>query len=164
MIKQIKYLVEDYFSSTEQMNTVMKNQQKQQKKFDKNNEARQQFIKNILGKITYNKYVNKGVLAPVPLSALHLTYDDFMSLYSVKNNDEVLMDKLITEIKKSYNRNDFKFVSNGVNEILQTNIVFKTFDDIIDFLFILEKSFKKIYKTDTVNWNNIAKKFRNYLK
>jgi hypothetical protein len=41
-----------------------------------------------------------------------------MSLYSVKNNDDVLMDKLITEIKKSYNRNDFKFVSNGVTEIL----------------------------------------------
>ena len=164
MIKEIKYLVEDYFNSTEQMNTVLKNQQKLQKKIDKNFDSRQQFIKSILGKITYNKYVNNGIFAPIPLSALHLTYTDFLSLYSIKNNDEELMNKFLSEIKKSYTRNDFKMVNNGITDVLQTNIVFKTLDDIIDFLMLIEKTFKKIYKIDKINWNQIAKKFRNYLK
>lgn len=164
MIKEIKLLVEDYFNSTEQMNTVLKNQQKLQKKIDKNFDSRQQFIKSILGKITYNKYVNNGIFAPIPLSALHLTYTDFLSLYSIKNNNEELMNKFLSEIKKSYTRNDFKMVNNGITDVLQTNIVFKTLDDIIDFLMLIEKTFKKIYKIDKINWNQIAKKFRNYLK
>jgi len=74
------------------------------------------------------------------------------------------MNKFLSEIKKSYIRNDFKMVNNGITDILQTNIVFKTLDDIIDFLMLIEKSFKKIYKIDVINWNQIAKKFRNYLK
>ena len=74
------------------------------------------------------------------------------------------MNKFLSEIKKSYTRNDFKMVNNGITDVLQTNIVFKTLDDIIDFLMLIEKTFKKIYKIDKINWNQIAKKFRNYLK
>ena len=59
MNKNIKRLVEDYFSGTEQMNMSINNQAKAQRKADKAYEGRQQFLITVLGKATYNKYAKK---------------------------------------------------------------------------------------------------------
>ena len=163
MVKNIKLLVEEYFNSTEQMNMLMKSYEKQKNKDDKAYEARQQFLSSILGRNTYNKYVNNGVFAPLPLSALHLTISDFSKL--INSKDLELITKVINEIGKSYARNDFNIVNvSETNKVIQTNIVLKTLDNIIDFLMVVKKAVKKVCKTEEMNWSAITMKFRNYLK
>lgn len=173
MIESIKLLVEEYMGSTDQMNASIKNQSKESKKADKNYEVRQQFLISILGKATYNKYVNKGTFAPVPLSALHLKLDDFFTMLpenagikikSIEEADLTNTDKVISELRKIYARNEIKFINCGTAYVLHTNIVFKTLDDIIDFFFNIMKAVKKVTKSDKIVWKYLIKKFRDYLK
>ena len=170
MNKNIRLLVEEYFNSTEQMNNLLKQNQKELNKFNKNNDSRQEFIKAVLGKQTYNKYTNKGTFAPLPLSGLHFIFDDFYYL----NNDlkksktldpvyEKKTEKLISLLNKYYDGKEFKFVYSGVNNILSTNIVFRTIDEVIDFLTNIKKAYKQVYKSENINWTYITKKFRKYI-
>ena len=164
MIKAIKYIVEDYFNNTDQMNNVLKTYDKQQKKYNKNFEERKQYLMQILGKITYNKYANNNIFAPIPLSALRFTQSDFIKLRNVKEFNPEKDEKFINEFKKLYPRNEFKFIDNGSVQVLQTNIIFKSLDDIVDFFKNIEKTYKKVYKDEFLNLTGIIKKFRNYLK
>ena len=108
----------------------------------------------------------KGDFAPIPLSALMLSYDDFaaFSIETKKNPDDDRVKKLISEFRKIYYSNDVNFVNNGVKKMLQTNIIFKSFDDIINFFFNIFKIYKKVYKNEDINWSILVKKFRGYLK
>ena len=73
--------------------------------------------------------------------------------------------QLIDEIKKLYARNDFNVVEVGENnKMIQTNIVFKSLNDIIQFFMNIKTAVKKIYKSEDINWTAITMKFRNYLK
>ena len=164
MIKEIKLIVEDYFNNTDQMNNVLKSYDKQQKKYNKEFDQRKQYLMKILGKITYNKYANNNIFAPIPLSALHLTYKDFTTIRSVKEYNPEKVEKFIQEFKKLYSNNEFKFINNGNIDVLQTNIIFKSLDDITNFFINFEKTYKKVYKDDFIQLTNIIKKFRNYLK
>ena len=58
------------------------------------------------------KYVNNGIFAPIPLSALHLTVNDFLKIYNSKTKkyDIELTKLLIEEINKLYPRNDFNVI------------------------------------------------------
>jgi hypothetical protein len=162
-----KFLFEDYFNSTEQLNMQLKNYEKQQRKDDKAYPEKQALLISILGRNTYNKYANTGTFAPIPLSALHLTVNDFLKIYNSKTKkyDMELTLQLIGEIKKLYNRNDFNVVEISENtKVIQTNIVFKTLNDIIQFFLNIKTAVKKIYKSDDINWTALTKKFRNYLK
>ncbi|MBO6271209.1 hypothetical protein J6O48_00355 [bacterium] len=78
-------------------------------------------------------------------------------MYEEKTN------KLILSLSNMYPGKDLKIINTGVNKILTTNIVFKTIDDVIDFLINIKKIYKKIYKNDNINWKNITLKFRKYL-
>lgn len=175
MNKNIKLLVEDYFSGTEQMNMSIKNQAKAQRKADKAYEGRQQFLITVLGKATYNKYARKENFAPIPMSALHIKFTDLYYLFMENNVKMRPMDnadgiervkKLIAFLNKVYSRNEFKLLDNGVDYNVHTNLVFKSLDDIIDFFQVLQKGVLKITKVNNpqISWKTIIKKFRDYLK
>lgn len=176
MVNSIKVLLEDYFNNTEQMNMLLKNYSKEQKKASKAYDQRQEFLKSILGKVTYNKYTNKGMFAPIPLSALHLTFEDFYYLFPENNikmrpmDNEVGIEKvqkLISRINKEYPNNGIKLLDNGVSYTISSNLVFKRLDNIIDFLMIIQKNVLKITSNKNnpqVNWKAMLKKFRNYLR
>lgn len=176
MVNSIKVLLEEYFNNTEQMDMLLNDYQKQQKKASKAYDSRQEFLKSILGKVTYNKYQNKGMFAPIPLSALHLTFEDFYYLFPENNIKMRPMDneagvekvkKLIARINKEYPNNGIRLLDNGVSYTLSSNLVFKRLDNIIDFLQIIQKNVLRISsdKTNpTVNWKAMIKKFRNYLR
>ena len=171
MNKNIKLLIEDYFSGTEQMNMSIKNQMKVQKKADKAYEERQQFLISVLGKATYNKYVKQENFAPIPMSALHITFNDLYYLFTVNNIKIKPMDnadgiervkKLVQFLNNVYTRNEFKLLDNGVDYNVYTNLVFKSLDEIIDFFKSLQKGVYKIAKTNKlmINWKPIIKKFK----
>ncbi len=167
MTKKLSALFEEYYSSTDQLNMLLKNYEKQQKKADKKQPEKQALLISILGKYTYNKYVNNGIFAPIPLSALHLTVNDFLKIYNSKTKkyDIELTKLLIEEINKLYPRNDFNVIEISQNTYnIQTNIIFRSLDDIITFFLNIIKAVKKIYKSDDINWTMLTKKFRNYLK
>ena len=72
MNNNIKYLVEDYFTNTEQLTNTMKNTAKAQKKYEKENDGRHLFLMHAMGKPLYNKVLTHGAVgtfAPIPLSA-----------------------------------------------------------------------------------------------
>lgn len=171
IIHSIKPIMEQYYlDAYDQMNIAIDNQKKLSKKNEKIYGSRQQFLSNILGKVTYNKVINKGTFAPIPVSALHLVYRDFYYLNKQNNMVKTLPEdntektfKLISELSKIYYRNEFKFLDTGSTYILQTNLVFKTVDDVIDFFENLQNVYKKVYKSIEINWLNFVKKFRNYL-
>lgn len=176
MVNSIKVLLEDYFNNTEQMDMLLNDYQKQQKKASKAYEQRQEFLKSILGKVTYNKYLNKGMFAPIPLSALRLTFEDFYYLFPENNikmrpmdNEEGIekVKKLISRINKEYPNNGIKLLDNGVSYTISSNLVFKRLDNIIDFLQIIQKNVLRITSEKihpVVNWKAMLKKFRNYLR
>ncbi len=165
MVKYIKYLIESYFNETDQLNNELKNIRKEENKNLKQSEQRENFLKTILGKITYNKYKNNGTFAPLPLSALHLDIDDFISLNpNVVDVDSKLLDKFIYNINKYYSNNKIVFTDNGYNKVIQTNIVFNRLSNIIDFFINIQKAYIKTYKDENINWKSFIKKFRNYLK
>ena len=162
----VKQLILEYFDDQNtQLKNLLKDCEKAQKKYDKNSGPRRDFIISILGKNTYKKY-SIGEFAPVPLSAFGLTINDFakFSKDTKKNPDDERVKKFIQEFRKFYHSNDVNFVNNGVTLALQTNITFKKLDDIIDFFYNIFKAYKKVYKSEDIDWSLLVKKFRNYLK
>lgn len=163
----MRKIFEDYINSTDQLNMQLKDYEKQQKKDDKAYEERKALLISILGRNTYNKYANRGTFAPIPLSAFHLTVNDFLKIYNSKTRkyDMDLTLQLIDQIKLLYSRNDFNVVEvSENNKIIQTNIIFKSLNDIIQFFLNIKTAVKKIYKSDDINWTALTMKFRNYLK
>lgn len=166
MNKYVHNLILEYFDNQNtQLKDLLKNCEKEKKKYDKLSLSRKEFIISILGKNTYLKYT-KGDFAPIPLSALMLSYDDFaaFSLDTKGDPDDERVKKFISEFRKIYYSNDVNFVNNGIKKMLQTNIVFKSFDDIINLFFNIFKIYKKVYKNEDINWSILVKKFRGYLK
>lgn len=162
--KYIHALVESYIDSTEQMNKTLKAAHRLQKMQDEAREARDQFINDVLGKSTYKKYQNDGVFAPVPLNALGLSRRDFEDLNLVLDSEDKT-DKLIERLSVKYYRNDFMLRDNGTgHDVLKTDIVFRTIDEVIDFFMTILVCYTKTYKTEEINWKPIVKKFRAYLK
>lgn len=162
----IHNLVLEYFDNQNtQLKELLKDCEKENKKYSKLAGPRKEFIISILGRNTYNKYTS-GEFAPVPLSALSLTLNDFARLSKETKNDpdNEKVKKFIQEFRKSYYTKDVNFVNNGITLALQTNIVFRKLDDIIDFFYNVFKAYKKIYKNEDIDWTIFVKKFRNYLK
>lgn len=163
-------LNEDYTNSTEQMNSLLKKEQKNKKKQDKSADENAKFAIDILGKITYNKYVKKGIFAPMPLSALKLEFETFYKLNPENKNIRMLdendienVEKLIKKINKLYDKTIFKIRDNGYKHVIQTDITLKTFDDVINMFRIIQKAYKAVFNDDNINWQPLAIKFRRYL-
>ena len=157
----IKQLVESYFDSTSQMNSVIKDAIALMDKEEKLKETRTEFIQNILGKSTYKKFENDGLFAPVPLNGIKLTRKDFDDLYSELNGEKT--EKMIAIIASKYGNYDLVLREEPDMQI-KTNIVFKTIDDIINFFYNILTAFKRIYRTEDINWKPIVRKFREYLR
>lgn len=169
MSKLVKQLIEQYISSTEQMDEVMKKIASSTKKYEKEKDSRNQFILNVLGKVVYNKLVKNGSMgtfAPIPLSALRLNMSDFQKICSInkKNltNDDI--STIANLVNASYKRNLFVFRG----EQLETDIVLQTMDSVIDFFNTLIRSFLKITKTPIKDITNfdvkpIVQKLKKYL-
>ena len=109
------------------------------------------------------------------MSALRIMFNDLYYLFMENNVKMRPMDnadgiervkKLIAFLNKVYVRNEFKLLDNGVDYNVYTNLVFKSLDDIIDFLQTLQKGVLKITKLNNpqIIWKPIIKKFRDYLK
>lgn len=154
MSKLVKQLIEQYISSTEQMDEVMKKIASSTKKYEKNKDSRNQFISNVLGNVVYNKLIKNGSMgtfAPIPLSALRLSMLDFQKICSI-NKKNITNDDISTIanlVNASYKRNLFVFRG----EQLETDIVLQTMDSVIDFFNILIRAFLKITKTPINNIN-----------
>lgn len=162
-------LNEDYTNSTDQMNASLKKAQKTKKKQDKAAPENEKFAISILGKITYNKYVKKGVFAPMPLSALKLEFETFYKLNPENKNIKMLdendienIEKLIKKINKAYDKTVFKIRDNGFKRVIQTDMTLKTFDDVINMFRIIQKAYKAVFNND-INWHPLGTKFREYL-
>ena len=165
-----KVLNEDYGTSTDQMNSSLKKEQKNKKKYDKAAQENTEFAISILGKVTYNKYVKKNVFAPMPLSALKLEFETFYKLNPENKNIRMLdendienIEKLIKKINKAYNKTVFKIRDNGYKRVIQSDITLKTFDDVINMFRIIQKAYKAVFNNDNINWQPLALKFRKYL-
>jgi hypothetical protein len=144
------------------MNKILKDANMLRKAEEKAKETRLEFIISVLGKKTYNRYFNNGTFAPVPLSAIRLLKKDFISLSP--QEDVVRMDKVLDRMALEYYRNEFEFLDNGYGEYeLKTDIVFKTIDEVIDFFYYILVIYKKVFKTEEINWSKIVKKFRMYI-
>jgi hypothetical protein len=144
------------------MNKILKDANMLRKAEEKAKETRLEFIISVLGKKTYNRYFNNGTFAPVPLSAIRLLKKDFISLSP--QEDVVRMDKVLERIALEYYRNEFEFLDNGYGEYeLKTDIVFKTIDEVIDFFYYILVIYKKVFKTEEINWSKIVRKFRMYI-
>lgn len=157
----IQKLVESYFDSTEQMNTVLKNARKLMQKDEELKATRIEFIQTILGKSTFKKMENDGLFAPIPLSAIKLTGKDFDDLYPEYDNEKT--EKLIEILAKNYGQCDFNLRDEKDMQI-KTNVVFRTIDDIINFFYNILAAYKKVYRSEEINWKPIIKKLKNYLK
>lgn len=165
-----KVLNEDYGTSTDQMNTLLKKEQKNKKKYDKAAQENAEFAISILGKVTYNKYVKKNVFAPMPLSALKLEFETFYKLNPENKNIRMLdendienIEKLIKKINKAYDKTVFKIRDNGYKRVIQSDMTLKTFDDVINMFHIIQKAYKAVFNDDNINWQPLALKFRKYL-
>lgn len=165
--KYIHALVENYyqFNSTEQMNRQLKNAKKAVHAQQEAEEARREFIMNVLGKSTYRQFgADSEQFAPIPLNALKITRKDF----DILAGDELeagKTDKLIERLSVKYYRNDFVLRNDGYEDVLKTDIVIKTADELIDFFYNILACFKKTYgHEDGIVWKSIVHKFRNYLK
>ena len=170
----MRLINEEYINSTEQMAGNMKASAKQQKKYDKEFESRKEFAISVLGKLTYNKYYNKGIFAPLPLSAIKLSFEDFYQLNPNNKNikmldkDDIVKTKTVIKHLNKYSNNEiYRVIDNGFKYMLQTNTVLKTFDDVIDLLANINKAYKTAYRKkdsdNDINWKGISLKFRKYL-
>ena len=160
--KYIYALVEAYNDSTDQMNKTLKDAKKFQKAAEEAKEARKKFICEILGVQTYNKMVNNDKFAPISLNALKIDRKDFDNMSP--SFDVEKTDKFVEKLQVKYYRNDFALKDDGFgNQILKTDVVFRTMNDIIDFFYALLACYVKTYRTEDIVWKPIVKKFRAYL-
>lgn len=157
----IKYIIESYFSSTEQMNAVLKDAKELMKQNEKMKDVRTEFIQGILGKTTFRRFDNEGLFAPVPLNGIKLTGRDMSNIYPEMDDEKT--DKFIEKIAAKYPNCDF-ILRDNMDEQIKTDIVFKTIDDIIDFFYAVYSAYKKTYRRDDLNWKPVVKKFREYLR
>lgn len=163
MNRNIRILVENfYIDDTEQQNATMKTMQKNSKKYEKCYGERRQFIESILGKATVKKFDNNGTFAPTPLSGCNLVKSDFTKMLGTE--DDKVFDKFVKKLTSEYPNKQFRFQDTGVNEKLQTDIVFVTMDGIIDFFYNLQNAARTATRTEISMWKPIISKFRNYLK
>ena len=164
MNKYIQMLVESYFDSTEQMNRLIKDTKALQRAEEKSKESRKEFIMNVLGPKAYKKYDNGGTFAPVPLSAIMLTKKDFDMMNPSFDDSKTF--KLIDMIRNTkYSNIGFELRDNGMgNPYISTRIIFRTMDEIIDFFYTILHCFKKVYKSEEINWKPIVDKFKKYIK
>lgn len=165
---------EFYDDSQQQMTDSMKAQDKKQRAKAKGEEQRKTYAIAILGKRTYNKYYNKGTFAPLPLSGLKLTFEDFYQLNPNNKNIKMLDEDDIQKTKRVIKvindlsaRTVYKVIDNGFTYMLQTQETFKEFDDVIDFFLKINKAYKQVYRkndqNNDINWKPITVKFRKYL-
>lgn len=161
-------LNEYYIDSNIQMKKEMRRANSAIKKANEASPARKQFLIDVLGKMTYNKFENKGVFSPIYLRDIKLTLQDFAALNTrYKGTDIDLEDaeRLIDKLSlKEYSRNTFTILYDGYEDKLKTDVVFHTIDDLIDFFENIYKYFTVIYKKKEINWNKLSKKFREYLR
>ena len=162
--KYIYALVESYYDSTEQMNKILKDAKKFQKAADDAKEARRTFIVEILGKAMFNRMENEDKFAPIPLNALKIERKDFDNLCPDIDVQEKT-DKLIEKLAVKYYRNEFALKDNGYGvQVLKTDVVFRTMEEIIDFFYNVLACYVKTYRNENIIWKPIVKKFREYLK
>ena len=105
-----------------------------------------------------------GTFAPIPLSALKLTLDDFESFRVMNGYDtkeDALMD-VIVWIDRYYFSHDFKIVNNN----LYTDIFYISVDEIIDLYIAIWKAFNTVYHVkypkEDISFDPFNKKFRKY--
>lgn len=165
----IKQLVENYFSSNEQMLNSLKAAEKDKAKYDKENDNRHLFLISTIGKPLYNKFLNNGAFgtfAPIYWSSLKIDIKDikdFLSKNMIPCSDENL-EKLCKEINVIFPKTTF----NIRGEEFCSNYVMNKMDDVIDLFLGILKAFNKIakhkYNTTEINWTPFCKKVRIYFK
>ena len=161
--KYIYALVESYVDSTQQMNKILKDAKRYERAAEEAREARKQFICEILGKAMYNRLENEDKFAPIPLNALKFERKDFDNISTDINVDKT--EKFVEKMSVKYIRNEFALKDNGYGvEILKTDVVFRTMDEIINFFYNVLACYVKTYRNEDINWKPIVKKFRAYLK
>jgi hypothetical protein len=168
MNNKMQYLIEDYYTNTEQLKNLMKDSEKAQRKYAKENDARHAFLISAMGKQLYNKLINhgaQGTFAPIPVSAFKFTLDDF-NKFRVANGYDSREDKLMKVIEwlaRFYFGRDFKIVNNE----LYTDIAFIDIDEFIDFYMAIYKAFSAVYRVkypkEELLYDVFNKKIRKYL-
>jgi len=164
--KYVHALVENYYqrNSTEQMNRQLKTARHAARAAAEAEQARKDFIMSVLGKATYRKFgAENDMFAPIPLNAIKITRKDF-DILAGDNLEPGKTDRLIERLSVKYYRNDFVLRNDGYEDVLKTDIVIKTADELIDFFYNVLYCFKKTYGyEDGIEWKGIVHKFRAYL-
>lgn len=161
--RYIYALVESYNDSTQQMNSILKDAKRYQKAAEEAKEARKEFICSVLSKAMYNRMENDDKFAPIPLNALKIERKDFDNICTDIDTEKT--DKLIERLSVKYYRNEFALKDNGYGvQVLKTDVVLRTMDEVIDFFYNILACYVKTYRSEDVNWKPIVKKFREYMK
>lgn len=158
-----------YIGNTEQMRNALAQANKDEATYAKNNAARHEFIKNVLGNKLYSDILElgaTGTFAPIPLNLVRLTHDDFKRL--LKINGLLDSDDIIVKIYNILRQYYVRYIFREVNDKIDTDIVFKTFDEVIDFFYAIQHALEKIFLKRVISeidikWKPITNKFRAYL-
>lgn len=158
-----------YIGNTEQMKNALAQANKDEATYAKNNAARHEFIKNVLGNKLYSDILElgaTGTFAPIPLNLVRLTHDDFKRL--LKINGLLDSDDIIIKIYNILRQYYVRYIFREVNDKIDTDIVFKTFDEVIDFFYAIQHALEKIFLKRVISeidikWKPITNKFRAYL-
>ena len=164
MNKYIYALVESFYeqSPTEQMNKTLRDAKRAAKAYQEAQDARHQFIVNVLGKTMVKRFGDEETFAPIPVNALHITRKDFDMMNGGEN--ETQTQRFVDRLGVKYFRNEMYLRDNGFEEYLKTDLVIKTPDELIDFFYNILACYRKTYKEeDSINWKPIVSRFRKYL-
>lgn len=166
----MKIIMEAYLDNYEQIQNILKQEETYTKKRNAKTEKNQNITLNIFGPRLFKAYMlhgNMDTFAPVPLNAIKLSKNDIESIYKKFIADEDTLEKytnkIMLNLKKEYNRNQFKFNGDDV----YTDITFKTFDELCDFIAAVSNTINKSIKNlpeDCINWKLFVNKFKLYLK
>lgn len=163
MKSYIRRLFEMY-SDTESMRKSIKDSEDETKKLSKRQEERIGFAQEVMGKSMVKRLSDKEKFAPVYVGDMGLTAEDFDSLVGDDATEEKT-ERLVERLSKCYVRNTFKLKDSvRGNGVLNTNLVFREFDELIDFFYNIKKIVKSLYHTDDIKYNKIVNALRKYLK
>ena len=164
MNRYIYALVESFYeqSPTEQMNKTLRDAKRAAKAYHEAEEARRQFIVNVLGKSTVKRFGDEETFAPIPVNALHITRKDFDAMRG--DSEDLHTERFVERLGVKYFRNEMYLRDNGFEEYLKTDLVIKTPDELIDFFYNILACYRKTYKEEeTINWKPLVSRFRKYL-
>lgn len=169
--KAIRYIIEAYKSSVEQLEDSLKGNEQYNKKRSQKAEKDLVVTQMVLGPRLVKQFMNTGSMgtyAPLNLSMAGLNIKDMQDIFRKYIADEETLqkytDKLTDALKKYYHpKRQLNFYTGD----MYTDIVFQSFDEFSDFIALVYNTVKKMFKNqipdELMNWKPFTNKIKKML-